>query len=440
MKPQKTITALVIFALLGAYYYFVEIKKKSADKEKKAEQEKLFPGFKEDAVTKITVNNGQGIISVQKDGNNWNLEAPIKAPADDGVINEMLKDFAQAKIQRKIEDGNPAEYGLGKNDNTGFKFYADKEYSVNFGDENPTESYAYAVKNEDKNFCIIDSVLKKHSEKRLFDFRNKGLFKVEETDVSVVEIDLKDRKYTLEKNDKGSWNLIKPFNASAKKDRVGAVISYVKNSAVKYFEADKDAAKFGLALPSQKVVLTTSDGKKTVYFGVLDGVKNSVFAKAQGVPGIFELPDYIYNGIPKAEDILNKQILVIEDDSFDRVEIKYKNKFIEGARGKDKKWKTVKAQGLSKEEKKITDTGAVISAIRRMEYAEKFKAGAKAEFFTQPQPLLEIIMKKAGAEGIGVIFGDKADGELYYMKTADGVFSFDKNKMNNINLPGFDGL
>ncbi|MBN2753618.1 MAG: DUF4340 domain-containing protein [Candidatus Goldbacteria bacterium] len=440
MKPNKTVTALIIFALLGAYYYFVEIKKKSADKEKKAEQEKLFPGFDEGAVNKITVNNGKEIITVIKQGDTWMLETPLKAPADDGMINGMLKDFAQAKVQRKIEDGDPEEYGLGKKENTGFKFYADSEYFVDFGDENPTESYAYVVKNGDDNFYIIDSILKRYSEKKLFDFRNKGLFKIEEPGVSAVEIDLKDRKYTLEKDDKGNWNLIKPFKAAVKKDRAGAIIAYMKNSAVKYFEADKDAAKFGLALPSQKVVLTTSDGKKTVYFGVLDGVKKSVFAKAQGVPGIFELPDYIYTNIPKADEILNKQILVIEDDGVDRVEIKYKNKFIEGARGKDKKWKTVKAQGLSKEEKKITDTGAVISAIRQMEYAEKFDAGAKAEFFTRSQPSLEIIMKKTGAEDINVIFGDKADGELYYIKTADGVFSFDKNKMNSINLPGFDSF
>ena len=437
MKPQKTITALVIFALLGAYYYFVEIKKKSADKEKKAEQEKLFPGFKEDMVAKITVNNGKEVIGMLKDGKNWTVEIPVKAPADDGVINEVLKDFAQAKVQRRIEEGNPAEYGLGKNSNTGFKFYGDKEYSVNFGDENPTESFAYASKNEDKNFYITDSILKKHSEKKLFDFRNKGLFKVEEPDVRGIEIDLKDRKYTLEKNEKGNWYVIKPFNAAAKKDRVGVIISYMKNSAVKYFEADKDAAKFGLSSPSQKIVLTTAEGGKTVYFGVLDAVKKSVFAKAQGVPGIFELPDYIYNGIPKAEDILNKQILMIEDDSVDRVIIKYGKRVIEGNR-MEKSWKTVKADGLTKEEKKIIDTGAVISAIRRMEYTGKFDAGAKAEFFTQSQPSLEIIMKKAGAKDINVKFADKADGELYYLKTADGVFSADKNKMKSFNLPGFD--
>lgn len=438
MKPNKTVIALVIFALLGAYYYFVEIKKKSADKEKKAEQEKLFPGFDEGAVNKITVNNGKEIITVIKQGDTWILEAPLKAPADDGMINEMLKDFAQAKVQRKIEDGDPEEYGLGKKENTSFNFYADSEYFVSFGDENPTESYAYAAKNEGQNFYIIDSILKKHSEKKLFDFRNKGLFKAEEPEVSVIEVDLKDRKYTLEKDDKGNWNLVKPYKAAVKKDRAGAIIAYIKNSAVKYFESDKDAAKFGLVSPPQKIVLTVSGVKQTVYFGVLDGVKKSVFAKAQGVPGIFELPDYIYTNIPKADEILNKQILVIEDDSVDRVEIKYKNKFIEGVRGKDKKWKTVKAQGLSKEERKSADTGAVISAIRRMEYTEKIDSTAKAEFFTQSPPALEIMMKKTGAKDISVIFADKADGELYYLKTDDGVFAVDKNKIKSLNLPGFD--
>ncbi|HRQ44323.1 MAG TPA: DUF4340 domain-containing protein [Candidatus Goldiibacteriota bacterium] len=437
MKPQKTVIAFVIFALLAAYYYFVEIKKKKSDELKKANQEKLYPDFKTESVTKISVKNSSGSILAARGADGWQLESPIKVPADDTVINDVLKDFAGAKIQRKIENPIRQDYGFEEKGGALIEFYADKTYTAEFGADNPTESYVYAFAGGVNDCLILENNLKAHAEKKVFDFRHKGLFKVKEDDIEKIEVSVKGKKYTLERRG-ADWFAGEPYNARVKKEKAGAIISGMTNSRAKYFEDDKDAAKFGLVSPSEKVVFTTKQGKKTAYFGITDSVKASVFAKSEGVSGIFELPDYIYLNIPKPEEIISRQIAAIDEDSADRVAIAYGGRAIEGARQKDKNWKTISAKGFTNKEKKGINTGAVLSSIRWAEYKEKLPAGAGEKIIAGKPPVLTITMKKEGVQDIMLVYYAGADSNIYYVKNGNDVFTVSGALLSGFGLPGLE--
>lgn len=439
MKPQKTIIAFVIFALLAAYYYFVEIKKKKGDELKKAEQEKLFTGFKPESASRIIVKNSTGNITAVHGDDGWNLESPIKAPADDEVINTLLNDFAGAKIHRKIENPVRQDYGFGEKSRVEIKIYGDgdKEYTAEFGGGNPTESYVYAFAGGVNDCLILDSNLKVNAEKRVFDFRHKGLFKFKEDEIEKIEIAIKGKKYTLERRD-GAWFIGPPYNTGAKKDKAGVIISYMTKSGAKYFEDDKDTGKFGLSSPLEKAVFYTKKAKKTAYFGIKDDTKKSVFAKSEGVPGIFELPDYIYLNIPKSEEIISRQIASIDENSVDTVKITYADKVIEGARQKDKNWKTVSAKGFTNKEKKEINTGAVLSALMWAEYKDKPALEAEGKFFTEKIPVLTVTMKKEGVNDITLVFAEGADNDTYYVKNGENIFAVSKFLLTGFGLPGFE--
>ena len=230
MKGKQIIIALAVLAVLGAYLYFGEIKKKESEDREKSEKEAIWPGIVFEQVAEAIITNKEtGKIAVKRSGTGWLIEKPKKVDGNKPVLDNVIGGFFRHKIIRKIEQADFSDYNIGKTETTITLVTADdKRLKILFGDTNPTGSYAYAgIEGDTQTAYMLDASLKTNCEKKFFEMRFTGIVKLDENLVEKVRVNFKDKKYTLEKKD-GLWKITSPFKSFAKKERAVSLINIVK--------------------------------------------------------------------------------------------------------------------------------------------------------------------------------------------------------------------
>jgi len=72
-----------------------------------------LPAVSADAATKITIGDQINMLTLQRDGSDWRLVAPLDYPADDKLVKEFLKQVGGGiTMDVKLDDGNLEAYGV----------------------------------------------------------------------------------------------------------------------------------------------------------------------------------------------------------------------------------------------------------------------------------------------------------------------------------------
>jgi hypothetical protein len=86
------------------------------DDEEKDEDEEVWteamPGVERSAVTALTISSLGGSLSLDRDGDDWRLSAPIQATADSARVKGLLGSLADLECGEDLEAASPAEFGL----------------------------------------------------------------------------------------------------------------------------------------------------------------------------------------------------------------------------------------------------------------------------------------------------------------------------------------
>jgi hypothetical protein len=194
----------------------------------------------------------------------------------------------------------------------------------------------------------------------------------------------------------------------------------------------------------ESITVYSSGSTNTAYFGKLDAKKNSVFAKSTAGSDVMELPDYIYKNIPVFEAVINKQLVLIDEDNISSAVMSYAGKTIEAKRGADRSWSTVKKIGVNEDKKYPLNPGAVLSSLRWTEYKYKYPKGEgidAAKFFTDERNALKIELKGKDGKTIGtLVFSNLTDNGLLYVKVPqrDTIYAITPGTVLDWHLPGLE--
>jgi hypothetical protein len=115
MRWQTSVVLAVLLVAVGAFYYVYDVRM-APDREKaEARKGRVFTAETAD-VTQLTLERPTESIEVKRDGETWQMAAPVKARADRGAVEEVLSSALTAKIDREIAAAPPslAEFGLDK--------------------------------------------------------------------------------------------------------------------------------------------------------------------------------------------------------------------------------------------------------------------------------------------------------------------------------------
>jgi hypothetical protein len=450
MKGKQILIALAALVLLSLYLYFFGIKKKADEQKAKEESAIMFPGLKKEDITVITVKGPKVKVTGKRSGNDWEMTDPLRAWADNGMFDNIARALAEEKSERTLTGVLPADYGLNSPDAyVTFSVKDGKTYTINQSGKNPTQSLVYASKPGDNGTVyMVDGVLRNYCDKELKDYRLKGVMVLRDEAVEKIEVAVKDKKYTLEKTG-GGWNMTAPAAKPAKPDRITSLIGYMKSSGIKAYEPAGMAAKYGLDSPREYVKIFAEKKWQTVWFGKSDRKKNSIWAKSTEQPDVLELPDYVYNGIPKTGEVENRQPVIFMQDQVSKISIKYGDKSItaeHNAPGKRPEWTYTEWTGLAGKKQESLNITSLISTLFWAEYkdeAGKPSPGEEVVKYGTSPAAAEIALINKDKKTIGtMVFGGAVRGkDEMYLKVSEKnmVYTVSSGLLKNLNLPGWGG-
>ncbi len=437
MKWRNLGIVVLIFAALGAYVYFYEIKggKKREEAEEKAK--KLFQIDDKD-ITSLTIKSENGEIVLQKDKDVWNVVSPVKAKADKYAADGLASDFASARIERTLDDPNPnwKTYGL---DPTVAKVTAKlangKTQELDLGQKDFTEYSVFARVPGQNKVVVIPVSLLNNANKKLLDFRDKSVLEFQRDQAKEMAIDIKGKEFDFEKNG-DNWVVKKPFQARGDRSEIDSILSDLELAKVEDFlqSSDQDLKTYGLNAPDVRVnvFLGENRAKKTLLIG--KKVDNFYYAKDESKPEVFKIKEDLFKKLDvDPKKIRDKKILRIDRANLSQVDVKLSDKEFVFTKGADDKWKVEKPE--AQKGKAILDY-KVFWPLEDLEAKDIIDhANLQDPQYAFSKPTAEIKLTDKSKRVIQVTLG-KLDMDLVFTKTGSEptVYKVDKKILDDLNF------
>jgi hypothetical protein len=237
------------------------------NQEKKEKEAKLVDVDVAD-ILKITLKNESGTMTFQKDEKGgWLITEPLEAQADGMEVDGLAESFAGLRIERVVEAESKdlKTYEIPKREVTLWLKGKDLPVKVLVGMENPLDNTLFAKREDEKRVVLLSSSLKTNLDKKLFDFREKDVFKFDTADIRAIEVRAGDVAWAASKKDDG-WELTAPIAALANGGKIDSLLYALSGLKAKEFvsenKSDEDIKKNGLDKPEYEARLSMPAGNK----------------------------------------------------------------------------------------------------------------------------------------------------------------------------------
>jgi len=298
MKFKTTLILLGVFILLLAAVYFLEFRDQG---EESSEGKLVF--LEPDDVVKMTFDNGEEIIRFQKEGEEWLIAEPVEATGDKYEVDRLAEDFSDLRIERIVEDvpSDLEKYGIPQKEIELYFDGQDQPVKILIGMENPLDNTFFAKKADETKVVLIPGSLKSMLEKKVFDFRQKDIFKFESDQAKSVKLRAKDIEWEAEKTDE-EWFLRKPVNALAEKSKINDFLYALSNLKAAAFvseeKSDEEIQVYGLDEPDYEVAIDFPvENRQVSYF--LHKKEDDVYATSSITPKILRVDEAVLTDLQK---------------------------------------------------------------------------------------------------------------------------------------------
>ncbi len=398
MKFKTTLILLAVFILLLAGIVLIENKSEKA-KEIKEKSEKLTD-FKSSEVEKINLKNEDGVVItlVRDEKGNWQIVEPLQAEADNYEANSLAENFASLRFERIVENQatDPKAYEIPKKEVSLWIKGKNEPVQILIGMENPLDHTLYAKRADQTAVVLLPSYLRYSLDKKLFDLRNKEIFKYEAREVKAVEVITRENTWKAVKEGE-NWKLIMPVEALASRYQVDNLVDNLARLRAKDFVVEEkkpeDLKNYGLERPEYTVKISLPESKEITF--LLGKKEGKLLATTSWSSKIIEVETQIENDLnKKVQDLREKKPALF--NSWEAVSIRLKrheaqiHAFKEKVKEKDietDKW-FIEADG----KKEPADESKVESTLRKIEYLEA------SEFIDRPSSLKEYGLDPAEVE------------------------------------------
>lgn len=273
----RTALAAVVAAGLFAYIFLVESKKGpklpgEGGETTSVKREKIFPGFDKLKVKSLTLKKRDSeMVQIEKNGGKWTLVSPRETAADPGEIGTLLDALQTLETEEVVNDAatDLGAYGLKEPKVVASIVVegATKPFEFELGDSVPAGSGIFARIPGQPRLFVVSSTLENTLSKTAFDLRDRNFFKVKREAIQTVEVSNKGKLvFKLVKGAKGDdeWKLEAPVATRAARWTIDSFIGLIENLKMERIASDEasaaDLAKYGLAVPEHRIVLTLRAG------------------------------------------------------------------------------------------------------------------------------------------------------------------------------------
>jgi hypothetical protein len=366
VRWQTSVILAVLLVAVGVFYYVYDVR--MAPDREKAESRKgrVFTAEAQD-VTQLVLKRPDDSVEVKREGDTWQMAAPVRARADRGSVEEVITNALTAKIDREI-DAAPAsltDFGLDKPAAEVTMTLKDgKQLALVLGGKSPTGVWVYARERDKPNvFVIGDSVLR-DATRPASDFRDKTILAFDRQQVTGLEIVTRDDTLALEPADH-RWKLTRPVALAADAETVGTFLEKLGAAKVKEFvaEAPPSLEPYGLDRPWRVTLHTGKDkerASRTLLIGKVDAAKG-VYAMRAGESSVLLIPEDVWTSLPKnVAAVRDKAVVQVDRDKVTRLDIESPQGPVTLVRENDK-WRITAPQALPADQ---TEAGSLLVKLQ----------------------------------------------------------------------------
>ena len=421
MKFKGTAGMMVVFLILGAYYFFIDL-----PEEKKITQENEIAGkvlaFKKENIKKLSLfKQDQTITLLQNNGKKWHLAEPLKAAGDIPVIEAFLSNLNNLEKLRVVESRpeNLSQYGL---ESPSFKihlqFKEGKEETLLLGDDSPIGGSVY-LKLESDPAVILATTSKANFDKSVYDFRDKTIFNFSTASINRIQIKRKDEPANLIK-EKEQWKISGKVKAKADKDVILNFLQTIQFARIKEFESENPESlkNYGLDIPY--ATLTLEDENKKSYSIDLGSAKkgSGYYGKKNESQEVFVVDKKFYNTIKKQNiEFLKKTLIDFQDKDVTEIKIQNEEETIQAIRIDKENWKIKKPQETT------ADMATINSYLLDLKEAKITKfinlSQDATNSFGLDKPKRSFSISTVNGESHKIFIGESSlDGDQFYAQRA----------------------
>jgi hypothetical protein len=444
MRPfVRTGIALLLAAGLGAYIYFVELKKPKDKEEKK--KEKVFAIVKAKVKTLQLAPAAGEALRVEKDGDKWRLTAPVQVAADANEVDSLLTTLENLELEEVVVE-SPTElkqFGLEipKDTVTLTQDGAPAASALLIGEKTPDGASLYAKTPDKPRVFTITSWQGASFEKKPFDLRDRDLLKVKRDAVKALEIQGKNESYALERSDSGEWSFTRPLRTLAGRWSVDALLGTLESLrmesvATEQAKEPKELAKLGLDKPQRVLRLTLADGGyKVLEIGGSPSEKK-YYAREASSPLVAVIPNAIVDDLAKGmkelrakrlADVASFDVTGIELESEGKKSVLLRSSAKDGSGVEQQSWKKTATDKKDLDKAKVEDALFKLSGLEVQEFLDQPQASASYGF--EP-PLAQVTLELQGGKPKVRIELGRKDGAYYSRRPGDdAVLKLDAAKV-----------
>lgn len=273
------------------------------------------------AIEMVNITTPAGVIEVQKEGEMWQLNKPLKARGDATTIRDLLAQILNTRIEQFIADDDPAIATSGLDEPR-----AMVQFSEGGGNMPLTLQIGLAsAREQEKVFARVSSrngiyLLPKTVADVIFllkpnDLRDRHLLRLDLDIVDRINITAGNGEKVVLARKEESWAIQNvPNRPSADAGQVRQLAEGLLNQTVIAFAADvaSDLGKYGLDRPEVRVTFASYASENTaeskagenvvaeLLFGKVNG--NIVYARLEEEPFIVSVPRTILELVPANPD------------------------------------------------------------------------------------------------------------------------------------------
>lgn len=160
------------------------------------------------AVDKIEIHSKDGDVTLVREGGKWMLTAPVRYAADEQAVTSAVGKGTAMRITALVST-NPAKQSIYSVDSTApfVQIYANNNLVAQFRVGKPTTSWteSYVRREGSDEVYAVEGILNTTFVKSVNDWRNKSIFKTEQSTITEVKFRFGDTTFVLTKKDSLNW-------------------------------------------------------------------------------------------------------------------------------------------------------------------------------------------------------------------------------------------
>ncbi len=387
MKFKTTIIFFVIFLVILAFVYFFETR----DKSEEGKEEKLLSLLSGD-VWKITFKKEDETLTFEKDEKDeWLISEPIELKANKYEVDQLAGTFSDIKIERVVEEEPEKleKYNIPQKEISLWYKNREKPVKILIGMENPLDNTFFAKRDDEIRVVLLPSNIKILMEKKLFDFRQKDIFRFETDEVKSIKLRAKKTSWEASKKEE-EWSLKKPVDALAGENKIDTVLSSLSGMKAKEFVSEEktkeELKKYGLSRPEYEIALAMPLSNQEVTF-LLHKEEDKLYATSSLSSKIVIVEEVVLSDLEKkVEELREKGVADFYSWEANRLYLKKGEMKLTVAKDEDDIWR------FESPVKDEADTDKILTFIRKIESLE---AG---EFIDPPLSLKDYGLDSAQGE------------------------------------------